>query len=87
MTLPDYLRLLDWTGRQVRRVKCGHIPSELAPILERLKIVPESWTQMVTHFGRWFGTAAGRADTLAVEAGRRQRRWLQGASRSRVAFA
>jgi hypothetical protein len=42
---------------------------------------------MVQQFGRWFGTAAGSSDALAVEAARRQRRWLQGAPRSRAAFA
>ena len=86
MTLEDYLRLLDWTGRQVRQDKSGHIPSDLAPILERLKIVPETWTPMVTQFGRWFGTAAGRAETLTAEAARRRRVWLQGVSASRTAF-
>jgi hypothetical protein len=87
MGLDDYLRLLDWTGRQVRRDKQGSIPSDLAPILERLKIVPDIWSAMVQQFGRWFGTAAGSRDALAAEATRRQRRWLQGAPRSRAAFA
>jgi REP element-mobilizing transposase RayT len=87
MTLEDYLRLLDWTGHQIRQGKSGHIPSHLAPILQRLKIVPQSWTTIVTQFGCWFGTAAGRVETLAVEAARRQRAWLGGVSASRTAFA
>jgi hypothetical protein len=68
MGLDDYLRLLDWTGRQVRREKQGSIPADLAPILERLKIVPGIWSAMVQQFGRWFGTAAGSNDALAAEA-------------------
>jgi REP element-mobilizing transposase RayT len=87
LALEDYLRLLDWTGRQVRRERQGSIPGHLAPILQRLKIVPESWAEMVTHFGRWFGTAAGSPESLTHEAQRRGRRWLQGAAHSRVAFA
>jgi REP element-mobilizing transposase RayT len=87
MALEQYLQLLDWTGRQIRQGKSGSIPTELAPILTRLQIVPESWTEMVTHFGRWFGTAAGRVDSLAKEAARRSRQWLHGVSRSRLLFA
>jgi len=41
----------------------------------------------VLNFGRWFRLAAGRADSLAAEAARRGRRWLQGVSHSRAAFA
>ena len=87
MRLTDYLCLLDWTGRQVRRDKQGRIPGELAPILERLKIVPETWSAMVCEFGRWFGTAAGSQEALAQEAKRRRRHWLQGVRHSREVFA
>jgi hypothetical protein len=38
MSFAEYLKLLDWTGRQLRADKSGLIPSDLAPILERLKI-------------------------------------------------
>jgi REP element-mobilizing transposase RayT len=85
--LDDYLQLLDWTGRQVRRDKRGSIPSNLAPILERLRILPESWLQTVQDSGRIFRTAAGRAESLAAEAARRGRRTLHGVARSRAAFA
>ena len=87
LKLSDYLRLLDWTGRQIRQGKQGSIPSDLTPILDRLQIVPECWTNLVTHFGRWFGTAAGRVDALAAEAARRRRKWLHGATRTRASFA
>jgi hypothetical protein len=58
MTLDDYLSLLDWTGRQVRDDKRGAIPEHLAPILQRLQIAPDHWTDTVRHFGRLFRTAA-----------------------------
>ena len=87
LQLREYFKLLDWTGRQLRQDKRGNIPPDLAPILNRLQIVPETWTRMVTEFGRWFGTAAGRVDALAAEAARRHRRWLHGASHSRASFA
>ena len=50
MTLEDYLKLLDWTGRQLRRDKRGSIPRNLAPILDRLNIDSEHWLQQVEQF-------------------------------------
>jgi hypothetical protein len=41
----------------------------------------------VLNFGRWFHRAVGRVDGLAAESARRGRRWLQGLSHSRIAFA
>lgn len=35
-SLPEQLRLLDWTGRQIRGDKRGAIPASLGLILERL---------------------------------------------------
>ena len=86
LSLTDYLSLLDWTGRQVRHDKQGSIPSNLAPILERLNVVPQHWSQLVSQFGRWFSTAAGNSESLAREATRRRRHWLHGAQRSRQVF-
>ena len=87
LTPEQYLSLLDWTGRQVRQDKRGSIPAELAPILERLQIVEEQWFETVLNFGRTFRTAAGRIDSLAAEAVRRGRRWLQGMRASRRQFS
>jgi len=87
LKLEQYLELLDWTGRQTRPDKRGQIPAELLPILERLRLSSETWVETVLNFGRWFRLAAGRVDSLAAEAARRGRRWLQGVSHSRAAFA
>jgi hypothetical protein len=87
MGLDDYLRILDWTGRQVRRDKRGAIPNELAPILERLGMSAEFWLDTVTNFGRWFHRAAGRESLLTDEAARAGKRWLQGVSHCQQVFA
>ncbi len=85
--LVEYLRLLDWTGRQARRDKRGgKIPDDLAPLLERLHVSSEHWVDTVLHFGRWFRRAAGRAISLSQEASRHDCRWLQGIAASRHAF-
>jgi REP element-mobilizing transposase RayT len=83
----EYLSLLDWTGREMRADKRGSIPANLAPILERLNIQENGWLGLVTHFGRWFRTAVGRAENLAQEAVRRNREFLHGTSRCRQAFS
>jgi len=52
----------------------------------RQRLSSETGVETVLNFGRWFRLAAGRADSLAAEAARRGRRWLQGVSHSRAAL-
>ncbi len=82
----EYLRLLDWTGREIRAEKRGSIPEDLAPLFERLGIHGEVWVDLVANFGRWFRTAVGRVESLARESARRGRQFLHGASHCRAAF-
>jgi hypothetical protein len=86
ISLDDYLRLLDWTGRQIRLGKRGSIPRGLSPILDRLDVDGECWLDGVRNFGRWFHRAVGRPDRLKQEAARSGKHWLQGLGRSRLAF-
>ena len=75
MTLDQYLKLLDWTGRQLRKDKAGRIPSEFDPILERLDCRAESWLDLVQNFRKRFRTEAGLAKSLqSVSSARRSRR-------------
>lgn len=52
MSLPQYLELLDWTGRQLKAGKRGAIPKNAPPILERLNLSAELWLHAVEHFGK-----------------------------------
>jgi hypothetical protein len=61
MTLDLYLQLLDWTGRQIRQDKRGHIPAEYIPILERLQCSAEVWLDYVNNFRERFRNEAGLA--------------------------
>ena len=75
MTLDQYLKLLDWTGRQLRKDKAGKIPTEFDPILERLDCSAESWLDLVQNFRKRFRTEAGLARSLqSVSSARRSRR-------------
>ncbi len=77
MPLSQYLELLDWTGRQLRVEKRGKMPSELAPILERLGLNTAGWCDLVKRFGKLFKRAAGNPESLASEAARRGQNYLQ----------
>ncbi len=69
MSFEMYLKLLDWTGRQIRRGnKKGRIPSDLAPILERVGLSGELWCDLVKRFGKIFKRVAGTPESLAKEA-------------------
>jgi len=59
MSLDEYLRLLDWTGRQIRKDKAGKIPTECGPILERLKCSAETWLDLIQNFRKRFRAEAG----------------------------
>ncbi len=87
LSLDQYLKLLDWTGRQVRDGKRGAIPADLAPILERLQVSPNCWVDLVTGFGRWFRRTVGRPSSMVEASQREGRCWLQGISHARQAFA
>jgi REP element-mobilizing transposase RayT len=61
MTLDAYLKLIDWTGRQIRKDNVGQIPAECAPILDRLQCDAEAWLDFVKNFRQRFRNEAGLA--------------------------
>jgi hypothetical protein len=75
-----------WTGREIRENKCGAIPDNLAPILDRLGLDRSNWVKTVREFGRMFKQAAGRASSLARAAPGCSRRWFQGRTAAQAAF-
>ena len=65
MALPEYLELVDYTGRALRRGKRGRIDASLRPILERLE--PDGaarWLAEMTHLSRRYCRAIGSALSL-----------------------
>ena len=84
--LPEYLSLLDWTGRHQASGKSGRIPESLAPILERLHIRPDRWLNTIQHFERLFGRAIGRAENLARRVAKGGGHWIRGARHCADAF-
>ena len=46
-TTNDYLELVDWAGRAIRADKKGAIPNDIPPILQRLKLNPQTYLVFV----------------------------------------
>ena len=86
ITLEEYLRLLDASGRIVCDEKSGFIPDHLAPILERLGVNADVWSELITEFDELFGHVVGRAEQLGDRASRAGRRWYWGRARCAEAF-
>jgi REP element-mobilizing transposase RayT len=82
----QYFDLIDQSGRALRQGKRGSINPELAPILLRMGAKPESWINIVTHFGDIFRLAAGSQSNLRDFADKIGVRWLSGVSTARASF-
>jgi hypothetical protein len=78
ISLDEYLKIVDGTGRTARADKPGAIPPEARPILERLRLNADRWPEVMLNPARLFGTAVGSAASLAAEAARRGTRRVVG---------
>ena len=89
ISLEDYLKLLDWTGRQGRPDKRGKIPAEQIAIVERLGIEGGMWCDLVWSFKRYFGRSrgAGSPDRMREMAVKGDLSFHPGQRRARVCFA
>lgn len=87
VSAPDYLQLLDWTGRVIRDDKAGAIPEDLMPIFERLGLQPGAWSSSVRGFGNHYKHAVGHWRALRAKAKSLGRNWLQGVRRARAMYA
>lgn len=91
MELRDYLKLLDWTGRQGGSdrgdlEKRGRIPAGVRPILERLGIAGGMWCDLVWNFRKYFGCHAGSPSSLRATASRHGRHWCRGQRAAKGCF-
>lgn len=73
-----YLSLVDWTGRQTRADKRGHIPHSLQPIMQRLELSPAEWLREIKHYGRWYYRAVGSITVMQQFCAHLGQRWLKG---------
>lgn len=64
ISLRDYLKLIDWSGRLVRLGKRASIPADTPVILQRLNIDGAAWRFDMRNYGRWYYRAVGCAHTV-----------------------
>ena len=62
--LEDYLKLIDWTCRNVIKIKRGTINNALPPILTQLNITQKNWLQLSTQFEANFKSFVGHPNRL-----------------------
>ena len=77
-SLPDYLELVDWTGRAARTDKRGAIDARLPPIMHRLNIDAAAWRDAMRPNGNVFGRALGQLDHLRLHARALGQSWIRG---------
>jgi len=89
ISVEEYLKLLDWTGRQGRPDKRGKIPESHLPILQRLGIDCGLWCDLVWGFKKYFGRSrgVGSPDRLHEMAVRGELSFHPGQRRSRACFS
>lgn len=71
--LTEYLELVDWTGRQLKKNKRGAIDQKIPSILDRLGIEMDNWLVLTTQFETQFRHFAGTKeafDTVRAALGR-----------------
>lgn len=86
MSFPEYLSLLDATGRELQDGKRGRIPDNLAPILRRIGVNPDHWLVTCRYFRRWFSHSAGNVDSLRKAAAKMGKSWCWGTRVAKRAF-
>ncbi len=87
MALTDYIKLLDWTGRQGRKDKPGKVPAQVAPILSRLGLDVGMWCDLVWNFKKYFGRNAGSPASLKEAAADSGRHWSRGQRAAQACFS
>ncbi len=85
-SFPDYLELVDWSGRAIRDDKAGAIADNLPPILARLGIEQQGWLDMINHYDQRFFRAVGAMDKLKQFAHRLGQSWMKGQSMGKCAY-
>jgi hypothetical protein len=82
LSLPQYIALVDWTGRPWREGKAS-IAASRPPALATLAIGGDDWLKQVRGVGAGYWRAVGRAEALVARAKTIGQSWLRGVSFAR----
>ena len=87
LSLKNYVRLLDYAGRQKYSGKRGVIPADLAPVLERLGLKEQDLADTIDNFPSLFRRLAGSAQQMIDRAKEVGRKWFHGVRAARKLFS
>jgi hypothetical protein len=82
-SLPDYIELVDWTGRVQREDKPGRVDPRLPTVMQSLNLDPEVWSNAMRPQGNVFGRAMGQLDRLRLHAASLDQSWIRGMHQAR----
>jgi len=82
----DYIALVDWTGRAVRKDKRGAIPATVKPILQKLGADEDNWVRNTQFFGKRFARVLGPIDQIRKFARRLDQKWLSGLTQAKAFY-
>jgi len=85
--LTDYLELVEWTGRQLRDDKRGHINEALPAILNCLDLDQQNWMYLSTQFECRFKSIVGTAHTVRQVCEKFGKRWVHGLQECEALFS
>ena len=69
-SLADYLDMVYWTGREVRKDKKGYIAPKVPAILKELNLDPDHWLKLSQKFEQLFAGYAAKREKLYFHANR-----------------
>lgn len=81
-TLPEYIALVDWTGRQVREGK-GAIAENVPTIVKTSGLNPKEWMNNITYYNSPHKNIMGTFASLCAWATKTNQSWLKGQKAAR----
>lgn len=85
LTLVEYIKLVDETGRLIVKGKAS-ISNELLPILDRLNISSNHWVETTLSFSKLFRRVVGPPQRIEEAAKAVDKNWFHGLSSAKIAF-
>ena len=85
--LKDYLELVDWSGRILRKDKKGAIPEHLPAILQRLDMDARHWVYLTKNFEQPFKDLVGAAHHVRKACDVMGKRWVHGLNQCEKYFS
>lgn len=82
----EYIQLVEWTGRQLKAGKRGHISSDIPPIFERLKINTSAWLHNCEGLENTYYRVIGSAARLQEFCEKLKQQRVLGITAARQAF-